>query len=119
MKNIIDELLIVVQELNTKSDEMTRRIEVFEEDLKKLGVGLTCWVKVDETLRVGYMKFGGEWKLASELTSEDDKKSYMPLIHTNRGIRLAGYNRRNEILVELLETAKKLSKKLDESLNGE
>lgn len=116
----MEELMELKAKLAVNSDELNKRLLMFEEELAKLSIGLIFWFKLDDHVRIGYMSFkNGGWQLASEYTSSEGEKNCSPLLKTNRGVRYAAYIHRDEILAELLKTAKKFNEKLEKALNGE
>jgi len=117
--NTIEELLTLRNELMANTEILQAKILEFEEELNKLGIGLACWIKADETLRVGYFRFRTGWHLAAEVTNEDGIKNIKPLTQSSRGARLYGYKHRDELLQELLETARKFNTKMIRTLNDE
>jgi hypothetical protein len=64
----------IASSLNTASDDLTSSVEILNESLKKLNVGLTVWVvfrnrDVDQPHlydqdEIGYCKVSGEWGIA-------------------------------------------------------
>jgi hypothetical protein len=85
-KKIMERLAAAAQELNRESEDLDEVIEGFEDDLARIGVGLTCWLGADlidpatylleaSTRRededvstasgwlLGYTKHEGKWRL--------------------------------------------------------
>jgi hypothetical protein len=115
---VISNLLAVKASLNANSDELNKRILAFEDEMNKLAVGLAVWIKLDNEIRLGYIRFEKVWHLVIEHNQGGDKEIQV-LTHATRYHRLFCYRHLRELLPALLETATKFNSKIEAALKGD
>ncbi len=114
----VEELIQLKHDLDKSSDLLNEKIVQYEEDLKKLGLGVQVWVKLSENTEIGYQKFEGEW---SVVIRYDDFGEYKisRLLRSSRNLRLYGYKNINLLIPALEAAATVLLKKINKALNNE
>lgn len=130
------ELSSVATDLNAVSDALGKAISDIDEGLKKLNLGVTAWVGVQEfggiddqdhtytVEELGYAKINGKWGIALRVRSgdyarpNDDDESVEAWLfnEAGRALRLKAIKKIPELLGKLNEEATKVTKELQAQL---
>jgi hypothetical protein len=107
----IETLLKLKQDLDAETDVINKRIIEFQNDLKKLGMGVTAWVKISPNTELGYTRRDGDWKI---VVHYDDYGTdlRMPALDCNRGLRLHTVKHMHKLLPAIEEEAKRLLERM-------
>lgn len=124
-----DPLQQVAKRLNSASDQLTSRIGAEEEILKKMNLGVQCWImlggKIDPTttirFKLGYTNEYGKWGLHLQQVKDGEEEIMMmwPLREAPRNLRLYGLKHMGELREAMLKTAISLTSRIEKFLAGD
>lgn len=103
------------QRLDTLSNQLTERIHHEEEKLHALGLGIQCWVKTSDQLKIGYVREKGRWQLCIR---ENDEYTW-PMKDAPRNYKLHGARNIGLLHEALIKTAEGYIGKIEKYLMGE
>jgi hypothetical protein len=124
-------LSVVASSLNSASDEFTRVIDVLDEALKKLNIGLVVWVIFEDRGdeqdpqrydcdQLGYSKVDGKWGIAlrhiwgHEAFEAHDEDGPWLFKDAPREMRLRSVDKIPQLIQSLFEEASSATKKIQE-----
>jgi len=117
--------------LNSASDELGKSVAALDAALKRLNLGITAWVTVDDydcpdpfyrADQVGYDKIGGKWgiglrTISGNYTDPEHESSQEWLFNdASRSLRVAAVEKIPELIEELTKAADATTKKINEKL---
>jgi hypothetical protein len=114
--------------LNAASDELTKTVDVLDEALRKLNIGLTLWVTISTWSeeeragedQIGYCKVSGKWGIALRYiwgfhaASLDEVDGLWLFNEAPRDLRLAGVDKIPELIEALGKEASETTKQVQE-----
>jgi hypothetical protein len=127
------ELSTSAVELNAATSRLTKTIEIVDEALKKLNLGISSWVEIGgasfedeglwETEYLGYSKVNSKWGLAFRVTSgnyrypDQDTSRESLLGDAPREARIKSLSHLPALLQQLIKDAKAAAAKINERLD--
>ena len=117
MTDITEELLELKQELDKTTELLNQKIQIFENDLQKLSLGIAVWINLSEKTRLGYNRFGDKWQILVEYEDFGERKT-LPLLRSARTLRVYCYKHLPELLPALKEAAKSILEKIQKEINN-
>jgi prefoldin subunit 5 len=117
--------------LNTATHRLTKSVEILDDALRKLNLGISSWVDIsfgsspDErfssTEQLGYAKVNGKWGLALKVITEDEFAQGEPDVATwlfcdaSRDFRIRALPHLPKLIAQLDRDAESITAKLSES----
>lgn len=115
----VTKILQVRDKIDNLTEELNKRIIAFEEDLKKLRIGIPTWINISSNTRLGYIKFEGNWCVVVQSKLDDKQQPILPLTKSTRTLRLYGYKHLNLLIPAIQSAAESFLAKLESELNHE
>lgn len=118
LKPTLNRLSELSAQLNTLSDELAKPIDELDEYLKKLNLGLKCWITISDPgsitrLRMGYDNIG-RWGLVLGIANRDAEVQEWLFNNAPRWLRLRGIRFLPELFEALMKTTEASIKRVEE-----